>query len=207
MPPSPTGRPDTPAPTVKETVPLWLAVPATVVLAMPFGLWLGRFNFALWCCFVVWAEYFALGAKPAALKLILPSFSYAALITGLTLFANQALSPRLPSLVVPGDLAISAFLFAGVGFMVYSMRWSRTFQTGSLPFFNGISMALAIFFTGSYPKLGQANLHPLLAAGWTVAMGAFGALLGVLNVWLTFPRKEAVAAVTPEAYPSTMPTA
>jgi hypothetical protein len=192
---------------VKETIPMWLAVPATVVIAMPFGLWLGRFNFALWCCFIVWAEYFALGGKPAGLRLILPSFSYAAIVTGLTLFAHQGLS-SLPSLVTQGDVAISLALFVGVAFMVYSMRWTRTFQAGSLPFFNGISMGLAIFFTASYPKVGPEVFHPLVAAGWTVLMGSFGALLGVFNVWITFPRKSAsaAAAATRGVPASTIPT-
>ena len=73
--------------------------------------------------------------------------------------------------------------------MVYSMRWSQTFQKGSLAFFNGISMALTIYFTGSYPQVVTGSAAPLWAGVWTILMGAFGALLGVLNVWLTFPRE------------------
>jgi hypothetical protein len=66
--------------------------------------------------------------------------------------------------------------------MVYSMKWSRMFRKGSLPFFNGISMALAIYFTGSYPQLMTGAAAPLVAGVWTILMGAFGALLGVFNV-------------------------
>ena len=147
---------------MKDTIRLWLAVALSVLISMPFGLWLGKFNFALWCSFIVWAEYFALGAKPAGLKLILPSFAYAAALTAVTLWLIQFFG-FLPSLVTEGDLAASLVLFAGVGFIVYSMKWSKTFQDGSLPFFNGISMALAIYFTGSFPALGSAAAAPLVA--------------------------------------------
>jgi hypothetical protein len=173
---------------IKETIPLWLAVALTVFLSVPFSLWLGKFNFALWCSFIVWAEYFALGAKMGALKLILPSFAYAAAITAITLFLIPYLG-FLPTLITAGDLSVMVTLFIGVAFMVYSMRWAKTFQAGSLPFFNGISMGLAIYFTGSYPKLGPEMTYPLIAGVWTILMGAFGALLGVFNVWITFPKE------------------
>ena len=172
----------------KETIPLWLAVAITVLVSMPFGLWLGKFNFTLWCAFIVWAEYFALGAKPAGLKLIIPSFAYAAALTAITLFLVQFFS-FLPSLVTPGDLAVSLLLFVGVGFMVYSMRWSKTFQDGSLPFFNGISMALAMYFSNSYPQIVSGTFAPLWSGVWVILMGCFGALLGVFNVWLTLPKE------------------
>lgn len=173
---------------VKDRVPLWLAVAITVFVSMPFGLWLGKWNFTLWCAFIVWAEYFALGAKPAAVKTILPSFSYAAALTAVTLFLTQYFS-FLPSMVVPGDLAAALVLAAGVGFMVYSMKWSSTFQEGSLPFFNGISMALAIYFTGSFPELGGPATAALWSGVWTILMGVFGCLLGMFNVWILFPKK------------------
>lgn len=172
----------------KNTLPLWLAVAITVVVSVPFTLWLGTYNFAVWCSFIVWAEYFALGAKPAALKLILPNFAYSAILTGLTLAAIPLLG-FLPSLVVPGDLAVAVALFVGVAFMVYSMKWWKGFQDGSLPFFNGISMVLAIYFTSSYPAIVQGAATPLWAAFWTILMGVFGAVLGVFNVWILFPRK------------------
>jgi hypothetical protein len=172
----------------KETIPLWLAVAITVLISVPFSLWLGAFNFAVWCSFIVWAEYFALGAKPAALKTIIPSFAYSAVLTGLTLAAIPLLA-FLPSLVTPGDLAVMVALFVGVAFMVYSMRWAKVFEDGSLPFFNGISMVLAIYFTGSYPQIVSGPLTPLWAAAWAILMAIFGGLLGVFNVWLTFPKK------------------
>jgi len=91
--------------------------------------------------------------------------------------------------VTPGDLAVMVALFVGVAFMVYSMRWAKVFEDGSLPFFNGISMVLAIYFTGSYPQIVSGPLTPLWAAVWAILMAIFGGLLGVFNVWLTFPKK------------------
>ncbi len=179
---------DIPQPTVmKDTIPLWLAVAITVLVSMPFGLWLGKFNFTLWCGFIVWAEYFALGAKPSVVKLILPSFSYAAALTAITLFLVPYFS-FLPSLVTPGDVAASLVISAGVGFMVYSMKWSKTFQDGSLPFFNGVSMALAIYFSNSYPQIVSGGIAPLWAGVWTILMCVFGVILGIFNVWILFPK-------------------
>jgi hypothetical protein len=172
----------------KNTLPLWLAVAITVLVSVPFTLWLGKYNFAVWCSFIVWAEYFALGTKPSVLKIMLPSFAYSATLTGLTLAAIPLLG-FLPSLVVPGDLAVGVALFVGVAFMVYSMSWWKGFQDGSLPFFNGISMVLAIYFTSSYPAIVQGPFTPLWAAVWTILMGCFGALLALFNVWILFPRK------------------
>ncbi len=172
----------------KETIPLWLAVAITVLVSVPFSLWLGGWNFAVWCSFIVWAEYFALGAKPSALKTIVPAFAYSAVLTGITLAVIPLLA-FLPSLVTPGDLAVMVALFVGVAFMVYSMRWAKVFQDGSLPFFNGISMVLAIYFTGSYPQVVTGAVAPVWAAVWAILMAVFGGLLGVFNVWLTFPRK------------------
>jgi len=97
----------------RDTIPLWLAVAITVLVSMPFGLWLGKWNFALWAAFIVWAVYFALGAKPAGIKLILPSIAYAAALTSITLFLVQYFQ-FVPQLVVPGDLAVSLLLFVGV---------------------------------------------------------------------------------------------
>ncbi len=171
----------------KETIPLWLAVAITVVVSVPFTLWLGSWNMAVWVSFIVWAEYFALGAKPAAAKVILPSFAYSAVLTALSLTAVQYLD-FLPDLRTPGDLAVIVALFVGVAFMVYSMKWVPVFQEGTLPFFNGISMVLAVYFTGSYPQVVTGAAAPLWAGAWVIVLGVFGVLLAIFNVWLTFPK-------------------
>ena len=59
----------------KNTIPLWLAIAITVVVSLPFGIWLDKLNLPLWAAFIVWAEYFALGAKPSALKTMVPAYT------------------------------------------------------------------------------------------------------------------------------------
>jgi len=171
----------------RETIPLWIAITITVLVSVPFTLWLGSWNMAVWVSFIVWAEYFALGAKPSAAKTILPAFAYSAILTGLTLALISYLD-FLPSLRTPGDLAVGVALVIGVGFMVYSMRWAKVFQEGSLPFFNGISMVLAVFFTGSYPPIVTGAAAAVWAGAWVVVLGAFGVLLAIFNLWITFPK-------------------
>lgn len=184
-----TVTPETPTTQIKETIPLWVAVGITVAVSCPFTLWLGQWNFAVWCSFIVWAEYFALGAKPQVAKTILPAFGYSAIGTAI-LLALIPLFSFLPSLVVPGDLAVILVLGIGCGLMVFTMKFWAVLQTGSLPFFNGISMVLAVYFTGSYPQIiDQPSLAALWAGVWTVLLCAFGVLLGIFNVWLTFPKQ------------------
>ena len=107
-----------------------MAIGTTVLIPAPFSLRLGKWNSAVWVSFIVWAEYFTLGAKPSAIKTILPTFAYSALLTSLTL-AVIAYLDFLPSLVTCGDLAIILALFIGMFAVVYSMKWFKVLQDGS----------------------------------------------------------------------------
>lgn len=172
---------------IKETIPLWLAVAITVVVSLPFGLYLDKYNLPLWVAFIVWAEYFALGAKPQALRLIVPAYALGVALTGVIMVAVAVLAPSLPQ-----NLALAICLFVGVGAMVYGMRYSKTLQEGSLPYFNGISMLLGVYFMGAYPTSAfttDAHLLPLVAAAWAILGGLLGAALGWFNVTITFPRQ------------------
>ena len=174
---------------IKETIPLWIAVGVTVAVSVPFTLWLSHWNLAVWCSFIVWAEYFALGAKPAAAKTILPDFATSAIGTAILLAIIAALNSSA-KLVTAGDVAVIVVLGAGCGGLVFLMKFWKVLQAGSLPFFNGISMVLAVYFTTSFPHVtDQASVAALWAGVWTVVLGAFGVLLGMFNVWLTFPKE------------------
>jgi hypothetical protein len=179
-------------PVMKETIPLWLAVAITVAISLPFGTYLGKFNFSLWISFICWAEYFALGANPGALKIIFPAFAASSLWTGFMIWLINPLH-GFPSLFAAGDLSVQVAFFIGVSIMVYCMKYFKTFQVGSLAYFNGMSMTLAVIFTGSTPKLDFIGAHPqsatFIAALWCIAMGWFGAILGWLNVVITFPKE------------------
>jgi len=183
----------------KERIPLWLAVAITVVVSLPFGLYLDKYNLPLWVAFVVWAEYFALGAKPQALRVMVPAYALGVALTGIIMVAVAVLAPSLPT-----NGALAVCLFVGVGAMVFGMRYSKTLQAGSLPYFNGISMLLGVYFTGAFPSTftGDANLLPLVAAVWAILGGLLGAALGWFNVTITFPHlvassKTATGAVAP----------
>src|SRR5512147_2394179 len=93
------GAPGAAPPTV-DRVPLWLASSITVVVSLPFGLWLGDFNLPLWVAFIVWAEYFQLGAKPVVLRTIIPAYLIG--VAGATSIttANALLERVIPDLTI-----------------------------------------------------------------------------------------------------------
>jgi hypothetical protein len=81
-------------------------------------------------------------------------------------------------------------LFIGVSAMVYAMKFFKVFQTGSLPYFNGLSMLLAVYFVGAHPAFTtNAYVLVLLAGAYALAGGYLGWIIGWFNVTITFPRK------------------
>ena len=178
----------------KNTVPLWLAVAITVCVSLPFGIWLGVYCLPIWASFIVWAEYFALGAKPAALKVMVPAYILGVVVAAIIMTAYALLSTALGSaqLYTPTDLALFAACFVGFCIFIYAMKWFPVTQVGTLPFFNGISMGLAVYFTGAFVKpFGtdiDPNLLPAIAAVGAILAGLLGAFLGWFNVVILFPR-------------------
>jgi len=192
----------------KDTIPLWLAVAITVVVSLPFGIWLGKLNLPLFAAFIVWAEYFALGAKPEALKTMVPAYTLGVIGVGLIGLLYQAIDKIWSK---PGDTLVDFGLqkltydntalyiafFVGFCVVIYAMKYLPVTQTGSLPFFNGITMFLACYFTGTY--LGWfkdfsigADMMPyavVIFAAFTAWLGGMlGAALGWFNVTIMFPR-------------------
>jgi hypothetical protein len=134
----------------KNTVPMWLAVAITVVISLPFGLWLKEWSVPLWAAFIVWAEYFVLGGKPAGLKIMVPSYILgvigAVLVLILMVEMPRSFS-RTRMLVSATDVAIGIAFFIGFCVLIYAMKFMPvTGGAGTLPFFNGISMGLATYF-------------------------------------------------------------
>ena len=180
----------------KNTVPMWLAVAITVVISLPFGLWLKEWSVPLWAAFIVWAEYFVLGGKPAGLKIMVPSYILGVIGAVLVLIVMVAFG-KTPlgdvKLVTAGDVSIAlAFLVAFCG-LIYAMKFMPvTGGAGTLPFFNGISMGLATFFVGIYFTYGGLNVDSLLVPIVTgipaILAGLLGAFLGWFNVTILFPR-------------------
>ncbi len=182
-----------PTKTVVQRIPFHWAVALTVIVALIPGTFLGKWNFTLWVAFIAWAEYFALGGTVSTWKLILPSIPLGALSAAGWLATNTLLHQLLGS-----GGTFQSFLFLAlanciwVTGLVWVMSKSDIWTKGSLACFNGLTMWLAVYFTGSMPSVGpMANPYWAIAWAfiWTVAMCYFGWLLGVLNVALTFPHE------------------
>jgi hypothetical protein len=165
-------------------------VAITVVVSLPFGLYLGNYNIPLFVAFIAWAEYFALGAKPEALKIIVPAYAVGVILTAASMFVWVLLRAYMDA-----NLALAISLFVFVGFMVYIMKYFPVLSKGSLAYFNGISMLLAVYLTNSYPfatsdpATWDALVAPWVAGGWAILAGWLGHLLGWFNVTITFPHK------------------
>lgn len=182
------------APATVDRIPLWLASAVTVVVSLPFGLWLGDYNLPLWVAFIVWAEYFQLGARPAALRTIIPAYLIGVVGATSITTVNALLERLIPdaTIVSRGDVAAFVSFFAGFCVLIYAMRWMGPTRTGTLPFFNGISMTLGVLFTGAFePAVGpgvDAALLPLVAGIGAGLAGLLGAALGWFNVAILFTR-------------------
>jgi hypothetical protein len=178
----------------RDRVPMWLAVAITVVVSLPFGLWLGDYNLPLWVSFIVWAEYFVLGGKPAAIKVIIPAFLIGVLgatcVTTATVLIERALDGA--TLVAASDVAAFIGMFLGFCVFLFLVRYVPLdlFGSASLPFFNGVSMLLGVFFTGAFltaaPEGIDAVFEPAVAAVGAVLAGLLGCFLGWFNVTILF---------------------
>lgn len=182
---------------VVQRVPLHWAVSIAVAIVTPLAFFLGDYSLPLWVCFIVWAEYFALGATPSTWKFIIPSIPFGALAGALW----EASAVFLGSFI-GGESGhfwgtiIGNFIF--VTLLVYLLPKVKAWTTGSLAVFNGLTLFLAVYFTGSTPPIGPVdNTYWVifLAFTWTVLLAYLGWVIGWLNVEvLTFPKKVKVEA-------------
>ena len=180
-----------------KSLPLWIAVPITVVVSLPFGLWLKEWSLPLWVAFIVWAEYFQLGAKPAALKLMVPGFVAGAVGAGFVCAVSLAIGKVLnnPTAVSTGDVAWFIGMLLAFIPVIYVMKFLPfTAGPGGLCFFNGISMGLATFFVGLYATYGGLKtpdgmeyLMPVITTIPAILAGLVGAFLGWFNVVIMTP--------------------
>ena len=164
-----------------ERISLPWAVAITVFISLPFTFFLGKYNFPLWVCFIVWAEYFAMGGKPDTWKLIIPSLPFGAFFGAVWCALAVALAHFIGGQYSTfWGLVVSNFIVLPI-FVSLIPRW-HIWEKGTL----------AVYFTSSIPSIGMMNNPYTIifwAFIWTVVMAYFGWFLGWLNVTLTFPTK------------------
>ena len=191
-----------------KALPLWIAVPITVVVSLPFGLWLGVWSLPLWASFIVWAEYFQLGAKPSALKLMVPGYIAGAIGAGFVCVVALAIGKVSdnPTAVTAGDIPWFVGMLLAFIPVIYVMKYLPfTAGPGGLCFFNGISMGLATFFVSLYAgyggmavPAGLEYLTPVITTIPAILAGLLGAFLGWFNVVIMTPwSKETQTASSP----------
>src|SRR5450759_544562 len=182
---------------MQNRVPLWLASAITVCVSLPFGSWLGDFNVPLWAAFIVWAEYFVLGAQPAVLRTIIPAYVIGSggAVAILTLYAILSDAFGTARLYADHDIASFVAFFIGFCVLLYAQRWMPVTRTGMLPFFNGISMTLGVYFAESFFRPFGAQVSdinpivlPAIAGIGAILAGLLGSFLGWLNVVILFQR-------------------
>lgn len=169
-------------------IPLHWAVAIVVICVLPLAFLLGKWSFPIWVSFIVWAEYFALGAKLNTWKVIIPSLPFGAIIAAVWCSSAVALAPYVGGLM--WSLALTNILW--VTLLVYGLRWTHAWTVGTLAVFNGLTLFLAVYFTGSIPQVGPLENPQYViwwACLWTILMCYLGWFLGWFNVLITFPRK------------------
>ncbi|SDO87069.1 DUF1097 domain-containing protein [Desulforhopalus singaporensis] len=171
-------------------VPFPWAVTLVVILSLPLTFYLGRFNFPVWVCFIVWAEYFTLGGTPKTARLILPSLPFGA-IFGVLWVATAIFYTNITD--HPQNLFVGLiFGSLWITLLVYLIPKSSIFSEGMLAVFNGLTIFLAVYFTKSIPDIGPME-NPYWSITnafiWSMAMSYVGWFFGLLNIFFTFPRK------------------
>src|SRR5674476_1329125 len=145
----------------KNTVPLWLAVAITVVVSLPFGLWLKEWSVPLWAAFIVWAEYFVFGGKPAGLKIMVPSYILGVIGAVLVLILMVEMQKLLPDpqLVSATDVALTS-CGSGRSFCISTMR----IRTRTAPMTPRMYDGTMIFSPAGFPPKTKYSAQTMNAA-------------------------------------------
>jgi hypothetical protein len=171
------------------------AVAILVILILPLSLYLGKWNFALWVGFIVWAEYFTLGGNVSTWKVMIPSLPFGAGVGAAWCTSAVALSKVLAPYCGPLHAVYFGYALTNlfwIPFIIRGLNWTKAFTVGSLAVFNGFTLLLAVYFTRALPSVGPME-NPYyviwLSFLWTVLMSYLGWFFGWLTALLTFPRK------------------
>lgn len=118
--------------------------------------------------------------------------------TAAVLLANVMPNAKVVS---AGDLPVLITFFIGLCVLIYAMKFLPVTQTGTLPFFNGISVALGTYFTAQFVAPFGTNVAPALLPLVTclggILAGLLGAFLGLFSVAIMAPRRSAGTQQSP----------
>ena len=186
---------------MKNRIPFPFAVCITVTLALIPGLFFGKWNFTLWISFIAWAEYFVFGAKPDVARFMLPALAFgsasAAIWMANWVFFENLFNTNYSSTLVSW-LILGTTDFIWVLGLCYAIEKIKLFNNAGLAMFNGLTLFLAVYFTtlggavNAVPQVGPLDNPYFLVFWcfvWNTLMAWFGWVLGVFNMWVTFPYK------------------
>jgi len=182
---------------LQPRLPMAWAAALMIILILPLGLYLGAWNIPLWICFIVWTEYFILGAHGSTWKVIVPCIAFGSAAAAAWIAAATALTGVLEAYLEPTHSIYAAYALTNLVFvpLVFNLCQSvRVFETGTLAVFNGFSLMFAVFFTRSIPSVNAIESpYAVIFYGclWTIAAAYVGWGFGWLNVLLTFPHPAA----------------
>ena len=198
-----------------ERMPMWLAVGISVVVGLPFGLWLGRFSLVLWVVFTVWAVYLALGGTPQTGVKVMHAYVGGAVSASLVqmfcirLIGWMDFGPTFNPAAGPAFPVIPVFIAYFIGFCaaVWWMKFQKNWLVSSLAYFSGISLTLGCIFTqqggGWVGGVRAADMAPFLVENQYLGvigslivslLSAFGGCcIAALSVWLNGAKAPAPA--------------
>lgn len=176
-------------------IPLPWAASIMILFILPLSFYLGKWNIPLWVSFIVWAQYFVFGANYRTWKIIFPCLTIGAVAGALWCSSSVLLAGLLAPYVGAEHNLYLAYAITNlfwVTLLLYCVSWFKFLETGSLALFNGLTLQLAIYFTGLSPAIeamSSPQLFLLWSLIWTLLAAYFGWFLGWLNLFLTFPDK------------------
>jgi hypothetical protein len=169
----------------KARIPFNWAVVLTVIISLPFAMFLGRYSLDTWISFMMWGVYFEYGAVADNIRRIAIAFPWGGLFAAMW----QTLATYLILHGVNAFLAEVAGDVAFISVIAYLAVVHRFTVQNVLATFQGLGLVLAAYFTGAYPHLlSSPYAQPWLAWLWASLSGIFGAILGWINKTLMFEK-------------------
>lgn len=167
---------------MKQTIPIEVTV--AVLAGLSCFVTIAPVGLPVWALFIGWAQYFALGATPSAMKKIYPALIPGSLLAALCILFINNLYPLIgvmPSMMI--SVVITVF------FLMLTLK-IKLFDCG-LAAFNGYSCVFATYYGGFFPNDPEmASVSILVALIWSFLGTSLGPIFGFLSVYLTFTKSN-----------------